>query len=290
MANKKNTVNVSEEGVARESATLGRRRKIMRRKFTAEEKEIGSETEKLTQTVGHNAITVKNKGKVKRRLTVEIGKLRVLAKSREATRSNLTAIEKELTLKARQLAVVAKEKEEVRRKLAETAKKLAVKTDLLSQSEEKFRRLFETAQDGILILDAKTGKIEDSNPFIENILGYTKKEMLGNQLWEISPFKNIAANKAKLLNLQKNKYVRYDNLPLETKSGRKAYVEFISNTYNAGSRQVIQCNIRDITEQKESEEKLKERAEELEKLNQAMVGRELKMVELKQEVAKLKKK
>jgi PAS domain S-box-containing protein len=130
--------------------------------------------------------------------------------------------------------------------------------EILEASEEKFRRLFETAQDAILILDANTGLIEDSNPFLERLLGYSKKELVGKQLWEISPFKNITANKSKFIELQKKKYVRYEDLPLETKSGEKRHVEFVSNVYEVSGKQIIQCNIRDITERIKVEEKLKE--------------------------------
>ncbi|MBN2127621.1 MAG: PAS domain S-box protein, partial [Candidatus Diapherotrites archaeon] len=131
-------------------------------------------------------------------------------------------------------------------------------TEKLIVSELKFRRLFEAAQDAILILNFQTGKIEDSNPFIEKLIDYSKKELLGKKLWEISPFKNIIANKKKFFELKKKKYIRYEDLPLETKSGKKKHVEFVSNVYGINGNTVIQCNIRDITERKLAEEKLDE--------------------------------
>ena len=56
----------------------------------------------------------------------------------------------------------------------------------LKASETRYRRLFETAQDGILILDADTGQIDDVNPFLIDLLGYTYdgfpgKEALGDR-------------------------------------------------------------------------------------------------------------
>jgi len=117
----------------------------------------------------------------------------------------------------------------------------------INQSEERYRRLFETAQDGILILDAKTGFIIDANPFISKLTGYSKKEMLNKQLWDLGLFKNIAANKSKFLDLQEKGYARYENLPIETKEGETHYVEFISNSYLVGDIKFIQCNIRDIS-------------------------------------------
>ncbi len=129
---------------------------------------------------------------------------------------------------------------------------------MLQTSEEKFRRLFETAQDGILLLDAGTGVITEANPFIEALLGYSHTEIIGKKLWEIGPMKDIAASQDAFLELQKKNYIRYDDLPLETKDGRRRKVEFVSNVYQVGSQKVIQCNIRDITERRLAENALAE--------------------------------
>ena len=125
--------------------------------------------------------------------------------------------------------------------------------ELLRISEEKFRRLFETAQDGILLLDAGTGVITEANPFIEKILGYTRAEMAGKKLWEIGPFKDISASRGAFRELQKKKYIRYENLPLETKDGRLCHVELVSNVYRVGGQKVIQCNMRDNTKRVQAE-------------------------------------
>src|SRR5205085_4120037 len=124
----------------------------------------------------------------------------------------------------------------------ESSRKLA-----LEVSELRYRRLFETAQDGILILDANTGKIIDVNPFLLDLLDYPFESMIGLRLWEIGQFKDVAANQAAFEALQTNEYIRYENLPLRTKSGKEIQVEFVSNVYFVGSDKVIQCNIRDIS-------------------------------------------
>ena len=126
--------------------------------------------------------------------------------------------------------------------------------DALQVSEIRYRRLFETAQDGILILDAKTGQITDVNPFLVNILGYPHGDLLGKTLWDVGPFKNVKASKGAFLDLQTKGYVRYENLPLETKDGKSLPVEFVSNAYEVDHKKVIQCNIRDITERKQIED------------------------------------
>src|SRR4030042_1329623 len=136
--------------------------------------------------------------------------------------------------------------------------------DALKASETRYRRLFETAKDGILLLDADTGRITDANPFLQDLLGYSHAELLGKRLWEIGPFRDIAASQAAFRKLQKKKYIRYDNLPLETKGRRHRYVEFVSNVYLVNGKRVIQCNIRDITERHQAEEALAKAAIELE--------------------------
>jgi PAS domain S-box-containing protein len=117
----------------------------------------------------------------------------------------------------------------------------------LETSELSYRRLFETARDGILILDAQTGKIIDANPYMSELLGYTKKELLGQELWQIGLFQDIDASQAAFQELQERGYIRYEDLPLESKTGQLAEVEFVSNLYGVDHKQVIQCNIRDIT-------------------------------------------
>ena len=127
----------------------------------------------------------------------------------------------------------------------------------LRASELSYRRLFETAQDGILILDAVTGRVNDVNPFLIKLLGFSHDEMVGRTVGELSPFKDLVSNQAMLELLQKDRYVRYHDLPLETKAGRKVDVEFVSNVYQVGDQQVIQCNIREITDRKRAEEALR---------------------------------
>lgn len=131
----------------------------------------------------------------------------------------------------------------------------------LQNSETRYRRLFETAQDGILILNADTGKITDVNPFMVELLGYSRNEFLGKKLWEIGLFKAKEANKAAFLELQEKGYIRYEGLPLETKGGVRCEVEFISSVYQEAGQQVIQCNIRDITERKRAEKVQRESEE-----------------------------
>jgi diguanylate cyclase (GGDEF)-like protein/PAS domain S-box-containing protein len=128
--------------------------------------------------------------------------------------------------------------------------------ELLKISESRYRRLFETARDGILLLNAETAQIEDVNPFLIEMLGYSHEEFLGKKLWEVGSFADIAQSKEMFSELQTNGYVRYKDLPLKTKAGAKIAVEFVSNTYDCASVLVIQCNIRDITERNADQAKI----------------------------------
>ena len=129
-----------------------------------------------------------------------------------------------------------------------TAKKLELEVKITNEalaiSETRYRRLFETAKDGILLLDAETGMITDVNPFLIELLGYSKKQFFEKAIWEIGFLKDIIANKDKFLELQQKEIVRYEDLPLETADGRKISVEFISNVYSVNNLKVIQCQIR----------------------------------------------
>src|SRR5450759_476470 len=111
----------------------------------------------------------------------------------------------------------------------------------LKDSEIRYRRLFEAAQDGILILDADSGVIEDVNPFLIDLLGYSRQEFLEKKLWEVGAFKDIEASKNAFEGLQRNEYIRYENLPLKTRNGRLIQVEFVCNVYLMGEKKVIQC-------------------------------------------------
>jgi len=126
----------------------------------------------------------------------------------------------------------------------------------LQDSEKRYRRLFESAKDGILILDADTGKVDDVNPYLLRLLGFSYGEISGQHIWELGVFKDIAASKDAFRVLQDNEYIRYDDLPLETRDGHPIEVEFVSNVYTVDHRKVIQCNIRDITARRSAERAL----------------------------------
>jgi PAS domain S-box-containing protein len=137
----------------------------------------------------------------------------------------------------------------------------------LHNSETRYRRLFESAKGGILILDFDTGRIVDVNPFLIELLGYSYKEFLGKELWEIGLFRDVEDSRNSFRELQVKEYIRFEDMPLKTKSGSHVNVEIVSNVYKIDNKNVIQCYIRDITKRKLAEEKLKETAIQLRELN-----------------------
>ncbi len=152
---------------------------------------------------------------------------------------------------------------------------VAIRTDIterkrvenkLKASEGRYRRLFESAKDGIFILDAETGQIVDVNPFLIVMLGYSHEEFLGKKLWEVGLFKDTLDCQSGFQELQRNEYIRYEDLPLETADGRRISVEFVSNVYLVDGEKVIQCNIRDITKRKRVEKELSATHEQLQQL------------------------
>ncbi|RPI37516.1 MAG: PAS domain S-box protein, partial [Methanoregulaceae archaeon] len=139
--------------------------------------------------------------------------------------------------------------------------------ETIKKSETRYRRLFESAKDGILILNRDTGEIIDANPFIETLLGYAPRDLLGKHLWDIGLFKDQPLSRVAFEELQVKEYLRYDDLPLETLDGQRKEVEFVSNVYSLDAKtSVIQCNIRDITDRKRADEALRETNEYLNNL------------------------
>ena len=129
--------------------------------------------------------------------------------------------------------------------------------EALYESETQYRRLFEAAKDGILILDSETGEITAVNPFLIDLLGYSQNEILGKKLWEIGPFKDIEISKIAFQELQRKEYIRYEDLPLETKDGRSIEVEFVSNAYLVEHKKVIPLYLEAYSERMRSAEALR---------------------------------
>ncbi|MEO6785591.1 MAG: PAS domain S-box protein, partial [Chthoniobacteraceae bacterium] len=160
-----------------------------------------------------------------------------------------------LVLNARRLNEEGGHAKQILLGIRDVTELLAFETDL-RRSEIRYRRLFEAAKDGILILDPVTRKITDANPYIVKLLGYSRKQLIKKELWQIGLLKDEAANRKAFRDLKAKGFIRYEDLPLKSKGGTHHDVEFVSNLYDEDGTPVIQCNIRDTTERKQAKDAL----------------------------------
>jgi PAS domain S-box-containing protein len=77
--------------------------------------------------------------------------------------------------------------------------------------------------------------------------------MLGKKLWEIGVITDKALAEQAAAEIKRTGYIRYEDLPLETKDGRAIEAEFVSNVYFVDTNKVIQYIIQDITERRQAE-------------------------------------
>ena len=138
---------------------------------------------------------------------------------------------------------------------AQSCSDLAAALAALKVSEARYRRLFEAAKDGIMIVAADSGEVAEVNPCLAQMLGCTRQELVGRKLWEIESLVGLVANGAQFSALQHREYI-HEDLPLTTKDGSRLAVEVVSTSYRVDRAKVIQYNIRDITERKQTEEAL----------------------------------
>ncbi|HEY3026166.1 MAG TPA: PAS domain S-box protein [Pyrinomonadaceae bacterium] len=151
-------------------------------------------------------------------------------------------------------------------------------------SEIRYRQLFESAMDGILILDGDSGKIVDVNPYLIEKLRYSREEFLDKELWQIGVFKDIATSKAAFAELQRSGYMRYDDLPLQSSDGVVTHVEVVANGYLEGTTRVIQCNIRDISERRSASASMKETNQRLARTVRELKGKREELASMTQQL------
>src|SRR5690349_6346181 len=120
--------------------------------------------------------------------------------------------------------------------------------NLAKSSDTQYRLLFEAARDGLLMLDVETRRITDANPFLCDLLDYSREELVGKELWEIGLFSDQEQSQAAFRTLQQQGHIRYEDLPLQSKGGARREVEFISQVYEEQGHPIVLCIVRDITE------------------------------------------
>ncbi|MFN7994414.1 MAG: PAS domain S-box protein [Bryobacteraceae bacterium] len=129
-----------------------------------------------------------------------------------------------------------------------------------SHEETRYRRLFETAKDAIMLIDGATAEILDVNRHSAELFGYSTPEFLGKTIWELPPFRSADLGRRLWEALQHTEVVREEG-ELPRKDGSLVAVELLCNRYKENGREVIQANIRDISERRQAEAALRDSEE-----------------------------
>jgi diguanylate cyclase (GGDEF)-like protein/PAS domain S-box-containing protein len=130
----------------------------------------------------------------------------------------------------------------------------------LQVSELYYRRLFESAKDGIILLDLASGRISDVNDSVLNMLGYRRDQYVKQQFLDVLPFRNIPACQAAFVKLQAGESVSFEHWLMEHEGKSLIDVEFFGNVYEIDGTMIAQCNIRDITARKQAETRIRHMA------------------------------
>ena len=117
-----------------------------------------------------------------------------------------------------------------------------------------YRLIFESAKYGVLIVNAKTGRIEDANPYLLNLLGYSRSEIMKKTAWQLHS--DTEAARQRFRRVSEKEIDRWDDLPLVAANNSVVPVEIVCILYQAGRKKLIQYNIREITRLKRTEQSL----------------------------------
>ena len=131
-------------------------------------------------------------------------------------------------------------------------------TERKRAAEARYRLLFESARDGIVIVDERSGEILDVNPYAEQLFGYRRQELVGQRLWEIEAARDTPGLRAALEQTRDRHAARFSGVNFKIKGGREIQTEIIGNVYHEEDRRAIQFNIRDLTERVKFEREMLE--------------------------------
>ena len=153
------------------------------------------------------------------------------------------------------------------------------------------RILMEQSRDGIVVLD-QDGSVYESNQRFAEMLGFSPEEVSHLHVWDW----DFQFTREQLRDMLRNVDETGDNFETQhrRKDGTIYDVEISTNGAVFGGEKLIFCVCRDITERKKANEvlqcaneKLERKVDELEQYKRVTVGRELKMVELKNRIREL---
>ena len=137
-----------------------------------------------------------------------------------------------------------------------------------------------------MLIHKTEGVILNSNESIQELLGYSHRELSKMKLWDIGVTKDHKDFSETLSRLEKDGVIHYEDVPVNAKNGSRINAE----VFLVDKAKVMQCNIRDITESKKVQDEIKEKMEDLERFSKFAVDRELKMEELEKKGKELEEK
>ena len=129
-------------------------------------------------------------------------------------------------------------------------------------AEIRFQRLFETAKDAMMIVEAETGIVLDVDPYLLSCTGFAREDVVGKKLAEAGPFLDMIEASTLISSLTDSETIRHDEIELKKSSGGTIPMELVANLYHVGSQPVAQLNFRDVTQRKDQEESLRRSVEE----------------------------
>ncbi len=131
-------------------------------------------------------------------------------------------------------------------------------TQRREEAEVRYRRLFETAKDGIMIVDVETSSILDMNPYFSQLTGFPREDVVGKPIGSHPVFRNASQVGTLVADTMGSDTVRVSEFTLTTRTGPSVPTELVANHYLVGAKPVMQMNIRDITDRKRTEAALQE--------------------------------
>lgn len=159
----------------------------------------------------------------------------------------------------------------------------------IKRNEEKITTILNMISDGIVVTD-EDGVIVFWNNACQAMFGHEAKEAIGKKFDKLVSYNSIVntSNSQLMKNFSLSKMSNFLNQMFEIEMNnfkkKDVILELVISTANLHDKTLIISSFKDITERKKREEELKSSKEELENINKFMVGRELRMVELKNEI------
>ena len=158
------------------------------------------------------------------------------------------------------------------------------------ESKENFRVLYEMSSDAIFILKPPLWNFTSANLSAVDMFGVkNKKEFASLEPYEVSPkyqpdgqLSSIKAKKNIMKAMKDGS--NFFEWVYKRKEGEDFFVTVLLNRVEGKDWRYLQATVRDISEQKEVKRKETEKIKELERVNDLMVSRELKMIKLKKEI------